>query len=203
MRVDNADFVQTIFWNYFWWFHIFTNSDSQSITLFFLWCLWIPSMLNPDMSLHVCDTGGRWHHLTVQYCDSLERHAPSKAAPRSVSAKLKRQSTLRLRFHLRGRVRKFDKTTVSSQRSGPCRSLYRWLSSFESPNLKGQHVRAYWWLWVARLWKILQLYWHKRQCSSPFSSLVSWASCASDSSDIHAKQKRNPTGQQSAADSQR
>lgn len=53
-------------------------------------------------------------------------------------------------------------------------------------------VRAYWWLWVARLWKIFQQHWHKRQCSFPLSSLLlTWgtlqASCASNSSNLQAK----------------
>lgn len=35
-------------------------------------------------------------------------------------------------------------------------------------NLEGFWVQAYWWLWVARLWKILQQHWHKWQCSFSF-----------------------------------
>lgn len=71
---------------------------------------------------------------------------------------------------------------------------------------EGLWVQAYWWLSVAKLWKKLQQHWHKWQCSFPLSS----PSLAEEGHEqvVHPtpqtsmQTKRNPTSQQSPADSQ-
>lgn len=92
--------------------------------------------------------------------------------------KTKRQSTLHLQNILWGRVMEFVLRVVHENWivllivSAEGRSSLH-LSCVIHPS--GHCVQAYWWLWVARLWKILQQHWYKRQCSFPPPFLSSTA----------------------------
>lgn len=138
---------------------------------------------------------------------TAEKSCTVKGHSQFDECKTKRQSTLRLQYIVWGRV--MNETTVCSQRAewSTQIELSCWLSSWReiqsTLELCDQtlRVQAYWWLW-----KILQQHWYKRQCSFPLSSLLSTVEpreqVVHPTPQTSMQTQRNPTSQQSPADSQ-
>ncbi len=145
-------------------------------------------------------------------------HAPSKATPSSMSAKLRDNQLSIYSIFFEDVWWSLNETTVCSERaewSTRKLELSGWLSSWREiqstlelcdKTLGGHCVQAYWWLWVARLWRILQQHSHKRQCSFPLSSLFlteePHEQVVHPTPQTSMQTERNPTSQQSPADSQ-
>lgn len=118
---------------------------------------------------------------TISQLRQCRSHAPSKATPSLMSAKLRDNQLSIYSILFEDVWWSLNETTVCCQRVewSTRESLNCWLSSGRGNAVSTLElcdktlsycVQAYWWLPVARLWKILQQHWPKRQCSFPFSS---------------------------------
>lgn len=144
-------------------------------------------------------------------------HALSKATPSSMSAKLRNnQLSIYSIFYEDLWWKVWMRLFVFREQSGPHKTLK---CPIDCPvegkcSLHLSCVIKLWgslgpslWLWAARLWKILQQHRHKRQCSFSLASLSlteeprAQVVYPTPQTSMQTK-KKNPTSQQSSADSQ-
>lgn len=127
--------------------------------------------------------------------------AQSKAIPSSMSAKPRDNPLHIYSIFFEEMWWSLNETAVCSQRA----EWSRWLSTWAAWwILNGLCVQAYWWLWAAWLWKILQQHWFKRQCLFFFIfSLLDWGTSwvLHPTPQTSMQTKTNPTSEQSPADS--